>query len=83
MPDNTTLPDPLPPNLTPDQASTYLTDRRGVPITKNTLAKKRCVGGGPRFRRFGARRTLYALADLDAWADEIVGPALRHANAAA
>ncbi|HCC63444.1 MAG TPA: DNA-binding protein, partial [Pseudomonas sp.] len=26
------------------------------------------IGGGPRFRKFG-RRVMYAIADLDAWAD--------------
>ncbi|MFZ1726704.1 MAG: hypothetical protein WAU13_08615, partial [Albidovulum sp.] len=63
--------------------ASYLTERRGVPITRNTLNKKRCVGGGPRFRRIGARRTVYSVVDLDAWADEIIGPALRHTNDAA
>ncbi len=28
-----------------------------------------CIGGGPRFRKFG-RRVMYAVADLDAWAAE-------------
>ncbi|MOA60532.1 hypothetical protein D3C78_1854350 [compost metagenome] len=27
------------------------------------------IGGGPRFRKFG-RRVMYAVADLDAWADQ-------------
>ena len=26
------------------------------------------IGGGPRFRKFG-RRVMYALSDLEAWAD--------------
>ncbi|MNW19410.1 hypothetical protein D3C71_2193860 [compost metagenome] len=27
------------------------------------------IGGGPKFRKFG-RRVMYAVADLDAWADQ-------------
>lgn len=38
-------------------------------LSPRTLEKQRVVGGGPRFRKFG-RRVLYAIADLDAWADE-------------
>ena len=37
-------------------------------ISPRTLEKQRVVGGGPRFRKFGSR-VLYALADLQAWAD--------------
>jgi hypothetical protein len=32
------------------------------------LEKQRVIGGGPRFRKFG-RRVMYAVADLEAWAD--------------
>jgi hypothetical protein len=38
-------------------------------ISPRTLEKQRVVGGGPRFRKFGSR-VLYALTDLQAWADE-------------
>lgn len=38
-------------------------------ISPRTLEKQRVIGGGPRFRKFGSR-VLYALADLQAWADE-------------
>ncbi len=27
------------------------------------------IGGGPKFRKFG-RRVMYAVSDLDAWADQ-------------
>jgi hypothetical protein len=37
-------------------------------ISPRTLEKQRVIGGGPRFRKFGSR-VLYALADLQAWAD--------------
>jgi hypothetical protein len=38
-------------------------------ISPRTLEKQRVTGGGPRFRKFGSR-VLYALVDLQAWADE-------------
>jgi hypothetical protein len=40
-------------------------------LSPRTLEKHRVIGGGPRFRKlFG--RVLYALADLQAWADSRV-----------
>ena len=38
-------------------------------LSPRTLEKQRVLGNGPRFRKFG-RRVLYALSDLEAWADE-------------
>jgi len=55
------LPQP-PPYLTNDEAATYLR------LSPRTLEKQRVIGGGPKFRKFG-RRVMYALTDLDAWAD--------------
>jgi hypothetical protein len=37
-------------------------------LSPRTLEKQRVLGGGPRFRKFGAR-VVYATADLRAWAD--------------
>jgi hypothetical protein len=37
-------------------------------ISPRTLEKRRVIGGGPRFRKFG-RRVVYAIADLEAWAN--------------
>lgn len=48
--------------LTPEEAATLLR------LSPRTLEKQRCLGGGPRFRKFG-RRVRYALADLEAWAE--------------
>jgi hypothetical protein len=48
--------------LTNDEAATFLR------LSPRTLEKHRVLGGGPRFRKFG-RRVLYAIADLEAWAD--------------
>jgi hypothetical protein len=42
--------------------------------SRRTLAKLRCVGGGPRFHRIG-RLVVYAEADLTAWAtSKLSGP---------
>ncbi|MDD5364807.1 MAG: helix-turn-helix domain-containing protein [Gallionellaceae bacterium] len=49
--------------LTNDEAAEYLR------LSPRTLEKLRVIGGGPRFRKFG-RRVMYAVADLDAWADQ-------------
>lgn len=53
--------------LNPVQAATLLADA-GLPVSRNYLAKLRCIGGGPRFRKFG-KHVLYRHADLTAWAD--------------
>lgn len=49
--------------LTNDEAAEYLR------LSPRTLEKQRVIGGGPKFRKFG-RRVMYALFDLDAWADQ-------------
>src|SRR5215218_3432495 len=56
-------------------ASAYLRERWGVERAPGTLAKLAVVGGGPRFRKAG-RVPLYAPADLDAWASELLGTAV-------
>jgi len=58
-------PTPPPPQryLTNDEAAGYLR------LSPRTLEKQRVIGGGPTFRKFG-RRVMYAMADLDAWADQ-------------
>ena len=48
--------------LTNDEAAAYLR------LSPRTLEKQRVIGGGPRFRKFG-RRVMYAVTDLEAWAD--------------
>ena len=48
--------------LTNAEAAQYLR------LSPRTLEKHRILGTGPRFRKFG-RRVLYALTDLEAWAD--------------
>ena len=48
--------------LTNDEAAAFLR------LSPRTLEKQRVLGGGPRFRKFGAR-VVYAAVDLRAWAD--------------
>jgi hypothetical protein len=45
----------------------------GFPVSRTTLATKASRGGGPRFRKFGAR-PLYRWGDLLAWAASRLGP---------
>ncbi|AIJ46926.1 hypothetical protein O987_14050 [Comamonas testosteroni TK102] len=49
--------------LTNDEAAEYLR------LSPRTLEKQRVMGGGPKFRKFG-RRVMYAVTDLDAWAED-------------
>ena len=37
-------------------------------LSPRTLEKHRCYGTGPAFRKLGGR-VVYAISDLDAWAD--------------
>jgi hypothetical protein len=48
--------------LTTEEAAVFLR------LSPRTLEKQRVLGGGPRYRKFGAR-VLYAVADLRTWAD--------------
>jgi len=55
----------------PRTAPRYLSNDEAADFLKlspRTLEKQRVVGGGPKFRKFG-RRVVYALADLETWAD--------------
>ena len=67
-------PQPASPNATTLTASAqprYLTNDEAAALLRlspRTLEKQRVIGGGPRFRKFG-RRVMYALSDLEAWAD--------------
>ncbi|ULU23300.1 helix-turn-helix domain-containing protein [Dyella terrae] len=57
---------------TPPQPQRYFTNDEAADylrLSPRTLEKQRVIGGGPKFRKFG-RRVMYAVADLDAWADQ-------------
>lgn len=59
----TDVPTPLPPRFlrTPEAA-------RHLGLSGRTLEKHRCYGTGPVYRKIGGR-VVYAIADLQAWAD--------------
>lgn len=48
--------------LNNDEAARFLN------LSPRTLEKQRVIGDGPRFRKFG-RRIVYAIMDLEVWAD--------------
>jgi hypothetical protein len=58
--------------LTRDATAAALTES-GFPTSPKTLATKASRGGGPRFRRFGAR-VLYAWGDALDWAENRLSP---------
>ena len=60
-------------NLPTKEASVHLKERHGIQRKPSTLAKLRCVGGGPRFRRDG-RLVVYPVLELDTWAREQLSP---------
>ena len=61
--------------LTRRDAATALRSA-GYPVAPATLATRASRGGGPPFRRFGAR-PLYRWADLVEWAQSRLSPPLR------
>jgi hypothetical protein len=54
--------------LSRSEASHFLCDR-GLSVAVGTLAKYACVGGGPRFVKFG-RKPLYTKQSLEEWIAE-------------
>ena len=55
--------------MTRDEAPSYILQKHGLKISKNTLQKYATTGGGPVYRRFG-NRAVYTAADLDAWIEQ-------------
>lgn len=56
--------------LSPPDASRYLAQVWAIGRTPKTLAKLRCLGGGPSFQKAG-RDVIYLRTALDAWANEM------------
>ena len=65
-----------PKRLRGHEAAEYLFQKHGIVRTPGTLAKLRCVGGGPVFQIAG-RSPLYLPSELDHWAEELLSPPLR------
>lgn len=57
----------------PFYAGIYLRAIWGLSISTDALTKRAVVGNGPPFRKAG-RDFLYEVADLDAWAESLIGP---------
>jgi hypothetical protein len=53
---------------------------RGLPVASTTLNKLRCVGGGPRFFRFG-RKVAYSEPALLNWLSGRLGPEVASTSA--
>ena len=63
-------------SLNPREACAYLFATHGIKRTLGTLAKLRCIGGGPRFRKKG-RAVDYEPVHLDEYAAEITSAPVR------
>jgi hypothetical protein len=61
--------------LDPVTASDFL-KQIGFITAPKTLAKLRCIGGGPEFRRYG-RQILYERNALESWASKRLSSPLR------
>ena len=55
--------------FTRNQAAEYLTKERGLITSPYTLARLIVLGKGPVSYKYGQRRRLYNIDDLNAWAD--------------
>jgi hypothetical protein len=53
-------------------AAAYIKTYWGLPCSPRWLAKLAVTGGGPIYRKAG-RAPIYALSDLDAWANSRIG----------
>ncbi|EDP64871.1 hypothetical protein BAL199_20984 [alpha proteobacterium BAL199] len=65
------------PYLTPSAAVAHAENRHGITVSEKTLAKLRCIGGGPSFHKFG-KSVFYTEEAIDAWIDERMSGPLPH-----
>ena len=59
--------------VTPSTDDTYLNENdaaRILGLSARTLQKFRCVGGGPKFAKFGTKSVRYLRSEVLAWAGE-------------
>lgn len=59
-------------------SSAFLTEQ-GFPTATSTLAKLACLGGGPKFQKYGAR-VLYKPEELMSWARSRLSKPLRNTS---
>jgi hypothetical protein len=67
---------PQRPRLRRSDVPTYLATKHGIDIAVSTLAKMATVGGGPAMQ-YSGRIPLYAVTELDVWAEERLGKSVR------
>jgi hypothetical protein len=70
-PDAVTADPTQPAELSSDAKPRFLNNAEAAEflrLSPRTLEKQRVIGGGPRFRKFG-RRVMYAVGDLEEWAN--------------
>ena len=65
--------------FTKRQASEYLSQVLGLPVSEKTLSKYITVGGGPNFQKFG-RRVVYQQDFLDDWAKSRLSQPYTHSS---
>jgi hypothetical protein len=65
--------------MPPNDTTEYLLKQWGLRRGKRRLAELRTNGGGPLFHRAG-NEVLYFPDDVDAWAEQQIGPALRNTS---
>ncbi len=58
------------------EAAEYVRTRYGFPCSKQWLAKLATTGGGPNYRKAG-KFPVYAVEDLDAWAQSRLSAPMR------
>jgi hypothetical protein len=68
--------------LEPKEAATFLTEECHLPIAVSTLAKLRCLGGGPIFQKFGGRRIRYRTTRLREYANSRISAERRSTSEA-
>lgn len=75
--------DQFPNRLSRADAATYLHLQHGIRRKATTLAKLASVGGGPAFRKIGARHVAYDKSELDRWAEALLSREMRSTSEAA
>ena len=64
------------PRLRRAEVPEYLLEKHGIPVALATLNRLATIGGGPAMTHAG-RIPLYAVADLDTWANERLSKPVR------
>lgn len=66
--------------LNQTEAAAHCSEKYGLKISPKTLEKKRCIGGGPPFHKFG-NKAVYSVAALEQWIAQQLGEPVIHVGA--